>query len=50
MPAAVPKMSATPAPPLRAAPTLGQDTLDVLTKIAGMDDAGIAAMKAKGVV
>ena len=50
MPAAIPKMSATPAPPLRSAPTLGEDTVDVLTTIAGMDAAAIADMKARGVI
>lgn len=50
MPAPVPKMSATPAPPLRAAPALGEDTVDVLTNIAGMGEAAIADLKAKGVI
>lgn len=50
MPAVFPQMSAMPAPPLRAAPTLGEDTIDVLTKLAGMDCDTINKMKDQGVV
>ena len=50
MPAAFPKMSATPAEPLRAAPALGEDTMDVLTNMLGMNPEQISALKQKGIV
>ena len=49
VPGIVPKLSLTPGGQHRLAPSLGQDTDDVLREI-GLDDAQIAALKARGIV
>jgi len=46
----VPKLSGTPGKVWRGAPTLGQDTDDILKKILGYDDAKIADLKAKKLI
>ena len=50
MPAAVPLFSATPAPPLRAAPQLGEDTDDVLGRLLRMSSEQIASLRKEGIV
>jgi crotonobetainyl-CoA:carnitine CoA-transferase CaiB-like acyl-CoA transferase len=50
MPAPVPRFSATPAGPLRPAPALGADNVDVLRGWLGLDDAAIEALVRRGVV
>jgi formyl-CoA transferase len=49
VPGIVPKLSLTPGGQRRNAPTLGQDTEDVLREV-GVTDAQIAALRARGVV
>ena len=46
----VPKMSGTPGHVWRGAPSLGQDTDNVLKTILGYDDAKIAELKEKGLI
>lgn len=50
MPAPVPHMSDTPAPALRPAPTLGQDTEGVLEELLGFDAARIAELRRTGII
>lgn len=50
MPAVFPKLSETPGPPLRPAPTLGENTEEILTGMLGMDDQEFQALKAQGVI
>ncbi|MCC2658707.1 MAG: succinyl-CoA:L-malate CoA transferase subunit [Panacagrimonas sp.] len=50
MPAPQPRMSATPAAPLRPAPDLGQDTDAVLRELLGMERGDIDRLKEAGVV
>ena len=45
----VPRMSGTPAPPVRPAPELGQHTDEVLRELAGKTPEQIAALRAAGV-
>ncbi len=49
VPGIVPKLSATPGGHRRNAPTLGQDTGEVLREI-GLSDAQISALRARGIV
>jgi crotonobetainyl-CoA:carnitine CoA-transferase CaiB-like acyl-CoA transferase len=50
MPAAVPRFSATPAPPLRAAPQLGEDTDDVLGNLLQLSPDYIASLRKEGII
>lgn len=50
MSAAHPKMSATPAPPLRAAPQLGADTDEVLARLLGLEPGDLAALRQADVI
>ena len=50
MPAAVPRMSATPAPELRPAPMLGENTDAVLRELLGLSDQELADLRAQAVV
>ena len=50
MPAPHPKLSETPAPPLRPAPALGADTTSVLSSLLGYSQEEISSLKARGVV
>lgn len=50
MPAAVPRMSATPAPELRPAPMLGENTDAVLRELLGLSDQDLADLRAEAVV
>jgi formyl-CoA transferase len=50
MPAAQPRMSATPAGPLRPAPDLGQDTESILHELLGMGRGDIDRLREAGVV
>lgn len=45
-----PKMSKTPGKVWRGAPSMGQDTVDILKKILGYDDAKIADLQAKKLI
>jgi formyl-CoA transferase len=49
LPGIVPKLSATPGSHRRNAPTLGQDTGEVLREI-GLTEAQIAALRERGIV
>jgi formyl-CoA transferase len=50
MPAAVPRFSATPAPPFRAAPLLGEDTDDVLADLLHLSGENIASLRKEGII
>jgi formyl-CoA transferase len=50
MPAAVPHFSATPAPPLRAAPLLGADTERVLGEFLKLSGEEVDTLRAEGIV
>ena len=50
MPAAVPLFSETPAPPLRAAPQLGEDTDDVLASLLQLSPENIASLRKAEVI
>jgi formyl-CoA transferase len=50
MPAVFPKMSATPPPPLRHAPLLGENTDEILGGTLGMSKADIDALREQGVI
>jgi formyl-CoA transferase len=50
MPAAVPRLSSTPAPPLRAAPLLGENTDEVLRDLLGLSAEQLASLRADAVV
>jgi formyl-CoA transferase len=50
MPAAVPRMSATPAPALRAAPLLGENTDEVLRELLGLSAQELAGLRSAAVV
>ncbi len=50
MPAPQPRMSATPAGPLRPAPDLGQDTDDVLRELLGLADDEVRRLRHGGVI
>jgi crotonobetainyl-CoA:carnitine CoA-transferase CaiB-like acyl-CoA transferase len=50
MPAAVPHFSATPAPPFRAAPRLGEDTDAVLGGLLRMSPEHIASLRKEGII
>jgi crotonobetainyl-CoA:carnitine CoA-transferase CaiB-like acyl-CoA transferase len=50
MPAAVPHFSETPAPPLRAAPQLGEDTNDVLASLLRLSPENIASLRKAEVI
>ena len=50
MPAPQPRMSATPAGPLRPAPDLGQDTDAILQELLGMDRGGVERLRKAGIV
>jgi formyl-CoA transferase len=49
VPGIVPKLSATPGSHRRHAPTLGQDSTEVLKDV-GLTDAQIAALRERGIV
>ncbi|WP_240788682.1 CoA transferase [Ramlibacter henchirensis] len=46
----VPHMAGTPGPQIRPAPTLGEDTDDVLRELLGLTDRNTASMRADGVI
>ncbi len=50
MPAPVPHFSATPAPPLRPAPLLGENTEEVLRGTLGMSSSQIEELRAAGII
>lgn len=50
LPALVPKLERTPGQTRHAGPDLGADTDEVLRELCGLDDAGIAALRARGIV
>jgi len=50
MPAAVPRMSATPAPALRPAPLLGENTDEVLRELLGLSAQDLAGLRGEAVV
>lgn len=50
IPAAIPHMSETPPVFRHAGPALGSSTVDVLTRLLGMDEAQIATLRARGAI
>jgi formyl-CoA transferase len=50
MPAPVPHFSATPAPPLRPAPLLGENTQEVLAELLKMSPEAIEDLRRAGIV
>lgn len=50
MPAAVPRFSETPAPPLRAAPLLGENTSEILGGLLSFSEERIEDLRAEGII
>jgi len=50
MPAPQPRLSGTPAPPIRRAPDLGADTDDILHELLGLAPEALQALRDKGVI
>jgi crotonobetainyl-CoA:carnitine CoA-transferase CaiB-like acyl-CoA transferase len=50
MPAAVPRFSETPAPPLRAAPLLGENTSEILGGLLSFSEERIKDLRAEGII
>ena len=50
MPAAVPRFSETPAPTLKAAPLLGENTMEILGGLLNFSDERINALRAEGII